>query len=218
MGIDLKRLYYGATAFLVFLVAFFAAQSFTDQALRWIVVSNVPMQERYPMEVLPPPVLTPPATVAVVAPGQPTPVPQPTLSPEQRETIQQKERARTEDFELRSAKEGVASSLAIVLVALPIWWFHWRRWRALTQTDSAQLFRVYVYALMLITLITTVVRGAGVVGAIVKFLLGVVDFSSGYATFAFARELTGGITGALIALLAWWYHWSAVRAGSGGNQ
>jgi hypothetical protein len=216
MGIDLKRLYYGATAFLVFLVAFFAAQSFTDQALRWIVVSNVPMQERYPMEVLPPPVLTPPATVAVVAaPGQPTPVPQPTLLPEQREAIQQKERARMEDSELRSAKEGIASSLAILLVALPIWFFHWRRWRTLTETESAQLFRLYVYALMLITLITAVVRGAGVVGAIVKSLLGAVDFSSRYASLTLAQDLAGGLLGALVALLAWWYHSAMVRAEPG---
>ena len=162
--LDLKRLYYGATAFFVFLVIFFAAQVLLDNVLRLWVVSNVPIEERQPVpvpETLPPPPLaTPPPVAVVVAPGQPTPaptsLPPPTMTPEQRALVQEKERARLEDWELRSAKESVASSLAIVLVALPVWLWHWRRWRALTQTESAQLFRLYVYALMLITLVTAV--------------------------------------------------------------
>lgn len=215
MGIDLERLYYGATAFLVFLVAFFAAQRLSDETWHLLLVSSVPMDERRLLPVVsPPPATTPPpaAITPVVAPNRPTPVPQPTLSSEQWEEIQRKERARLEDFELRSAKESVASSLAIVLVALPIWYFHWRRWRAMTQTVSVQLFRLYVYALMLITLIVAVLRGGSAIGKVVGLLLGVVDFSTRYASLSFAHELTDGVVGALIALLAWWYHRATVRA------
>lgn len=207
MKIDLKRLYYGVTAFLIFLVAFFTAEILIDQTVHLVGVSNVPFSERYPMGGLPPFTMTPPATPEpVVLVGQPTPVPAPTLSPEQRQSLQQ-----TEDNELRSTKEGVASSLAVVLVALPIWIFHWRRWRRLTETESAQPFRAYVYALMLITLMTAVGRGAGVVGAVVKSLFGTIDFSSGAASFTFAQDVTSGLLGSLLALVAWGYHRAAVR-------
>ncbi len=215
MAIDLKRLYYGATAFLVFLIAFYAAQALSDQVLRLVVVSSVSLRERYPMEALPVVMLTPPAPVVVA--GQPTPIPAPTLSPEQIEEMQQKERARMEDFDLRIAKESVASSVAIVLVALPIWFFHWRRWRTLTQSQAPQLFRLYVYAVMLIVLMTAVVRGGMAVGAAVKSLLGTIDFSWRYASFTFVQDLASGLLGALIALLAWWYHWATVRADVSGE-
>jgi hypothetical protein len=207
MGIDLRRLYYGATAFLVFLVAFFAAQTVADQVLRLVVVSSVPMSERNSMQAQPVVMEAPPATPRPVG----TPVPPPTLSPEQRAAEEQTERARLEDYELRSAKEGVVSSLAMVLVALPIWVFHWRRWRALTRAQSPLLFRLYVYALMLIAMITAVVRGGGAVSALLKLPIGAADFSSRYASLTFVQELASGLVGALVALLAWWYHWAMVR-------
>lgn len=208
-NLDLKRLYYGATAFLVFLVAFFSAQVLSDSVLRLMVVSSVPLAERQPPILTP---LAPPPTAAPVAGvSQPTPVPEATLTPEQRAQVQELERARLEDWELRSAKESVASSLAIVLVALPVWFWHWRRWRALTQIESAQLFRLYVYALMLIALVTAVSRGASAIGKVLTWLLGIADFSTRFAALTFAQELIGGIVGALIALLAWWYHWATVR-------
>jgi uncharacterized membrane protein YhaH (DUF805 family) len=207
MSIDLRRLYYGATAFLVFLVAFFAAQTLADQVLRLVVVSSVPMSERNSMQAQPVVMEAPPATPGPVG----APVPPPTLSPEQRAAEEQKERARLEDYELRSAKEGVVSSLAMVLVALPIWFFHWRRWHALTRTQSPLSFRLYVHALMLITIITAVVRGGGAVSALLKLPIGAADFSSRYASLTFVQDLVGSLLGALIALLAWWYHWAMVR-------
>jgi hypothetical protein len=207
MSIDLRRLYYGATAFLVFLVAFFAAQTVADQVLRLIVVSSVPMSERNSMQAQPVVMEAPHATPRPVG----TPGPPPTLSPEQRAAEEQTERARLEDYELRSAKEGVVSSLAMVLVALPIWVFHWRRWRALTRTQSPLSFQLYVHALMLITMITAVVRGGGAVSALLKLPIGAADFSSRYASLTFVQDLVGSLLGALIALLAWWYHWAMVR-------
>ncbi len=210
--LDLKRLYYGATAFLVFLFAFFAVQLLADSVLRLMVVSSVPWEERQPPIPTPLPTLTP-----VVVTHQPTPVPEPTLTPEQRAQIEEMERARVEDWELRGNKESVASSLAIVLVALPVWFWHWRRWRTLTQTQSAQLFRLYVYALMLIALVTAVIRGASAIGKVLTWLLGVADLSTRYATLTFTREFIGSILGALIALLAWWYHWINVRGENEGN-
>lgn len=207
--LDLKRLYYGATAFLVFLVAFLSLQTLTDNVLRLIVVSNVSFEERRPGPV---PILPPPPTAAPVAgTHQPTPVPEATLTPEQRALLEEKERVQLEDWELRTAKEGVASSLAIVLVALPVWFWHWRRWRALTQTESVQFFRLYVYALMLVALVTTVFRGASAVSKIVTWFLGAADLSTRFATLTFAQEFIGSVIGALIALLAWWYHWTSVR-------
>lgn len=208
--LDLKKLYYGATAFLVFLVAFLSLQTLTDNVLRLIVVSNVPFEERRPP--MPVPTLLPPPTAAPVAgTHQPTPVPEATLTPEQRALLEEKERAQLEDWELRAAKEGVASSLAIVLVALPVWVWHWRRWRALTRTESVQFFRLYVFALMLVALVTAVFRGASAVSKIVTWLLGVADLATRFATLTFAQEFIGSVVGALIALLAWWYHWTNVR-------
>ncbi len=211
MKIDLEQLYYGATAFLVFLVAFSAAQTLADSVLRLIMVSSVPLEERQQSLPIPAPTLMPPATTApLVAPGQPTPIPEATLTPEQREAMQRKERARMEDFELRGVKEGVAWSLAILLIALPIWWFHWQRWRALTQTESAFFF-LHIYSVMLITLILAVVRSGGAVGAIIQWLLGVADTSTRYSALAPAQNLVGNTLGALIALIAWGYHWRSVR-------
>jgi len=209
--LDLKRLYYGATAFLVFLVAFLTAQTLVDGVLRLMVVSNVPLEKRRPPPV-PVPTPPPPPTAAPVAgTNQPTPVPEATLTPEQRAQIEERDRARLEDWELRSAKESVASSLAIVLVALPVWFWHWRRWRTLTQTQSAQLFRLYVYALMLVALVTVVFRGASAIGKVLMWLLGIADLSTRFATLTFTQEFIGSVVGALIALLAWWYHWRNVR-------
>lgn len=207
--LDLKRLYYGATAFLVFLVAFLSLQTLTDSVLRLIVVSNVSFEERRPPMPVPTR-LPPPTAVPVAGTNQPTPVPEATLTPEQRALMEEKARVLAEDWELRSAKQSVASSLAIVLVALPVWFWHWRRWRALTQTESVQFFRLYVYALMLVALVTAVFRGASAISKIVTGILGVADLSTRFATLTFAQEFIGSVVGALIALLAWWYHWTNV--------
>ncbi len=64
---------------------------------------------------------------------------------------------------------------------------------------------------MLVTLLTAVVRGGGAVSACVKPLIGAVDFSSRYASLTFAQDLATSLLGALVALLAWWYHWAMVR-------
>lgn len=208
---DLRRLYYGAVAFLVFVLAFLTAQSLIDGVLRLVVASNVPLAERSgPPPPIPTP-LPPPTPVAVV--GQPTPVPEATLTPDQRALHEDKERARMPDWELYNAKASLASTLAIVLVSTPLWWWHWRRWRAATRTGWAQFFRLYGYAVMLVALVTAVFRSAGAIGKIVLWLLGVADLSTRLAMLTFVREFVAGVLGALLALLAWWYHWVQVREG-----
>lgn len=208
-SLDLKRLYYGAVAFLIFLIAFFATQVLATSLLRLPVISSVPLEERQPP--IPTP-LAPPTTAVPVAVDQhlPTPVPTATLTPEQQALVQETERVQ-EDWALHSAKESVASSLAIVLVTLPVWFWHWRRWRALTRTELAQFFRLYVYALMLVALVTAIVHAASALGKVLTWLLGIADLATRFATLTFAQELVGNLLGALIAGLAWWYHWTNVR-------
>jgi ABC-type nickel/cobalt efflux system permease component RcnA len=70
---------------------------------------------------------------------------------------------------------------------------------------------------MLIALVTAVFRGASAIGKVLTWLLGVADLSTRYATLTFTREFIGSILGALIALLAWWYHWINVRGENEGN-
>ncbi|MCX7840282.1 MAG: DUF5671 domain-containing protein [Anaerolineae bacterium] len=206
---DLKRLYYGAVAFLVFLVAFFAAQMLASSLVRLPILASVPFEERHPP--VPTPLPPPPATAVPMA-GTPAPPPAAvaTVTPEQPVPVQEKELTR-EDWELRWAKESVASTLAIVLVALPVWWWHWRRWRALTRSESAQFFRLYVYAMMLIALVVAIGHSASALGKVFTWLLGITDFTTRHTQLVFTQELVSSIVNALIALLAWWYHWSNVR-------
>lgn len=205
---DLKRLYYGAVAFLVFLVAFFAAQMLASSLVRLPILASVPFEERHPPVPTP---LPPPPVTAVPMAG--TPVPPSavaTVTPEPQVLVQEKELTR-EDWELHWAKERVASTLAIVLVALPVWWWHWRRWRALTRIESAQFFRLYVYAMMLIALVVAIGHSASALGKVFTWLLGITDFTTRYTQLVFTQELVSSVVNALIAMLTWWYHWSNVR-------
>jgi hypothetical protein len=170
MKIDLKRLYYGVTAFLVFLVLFFSAETFFDRAADLAYLGAIPPSERVEQSFTPPP------------------------------PVQQ------EDLQLRSTKEQVAGALATILVALPIWWFHWMRWRAVAENDAPTAFRLSVYALMVITLITAMVRAAGVLGKLFEFWLGLTPVTNSASAFSLNKDLAGGIIGALIALAAWVYH------------
>lgn len=204
--LDLRRLYYGAVAFLVFLIAFFSMQVLTNNLVRLPLIVSVPFEERHPP--VPTPLPPPPVTAVPVA-GTPVPAPTATLTPE-RQTLQEPEPVR-EDWELRGIKESIASGLAIVLVALPVWWWHWRRWRALTRIEATQWFRLYVYALMLTALVVAILHSASALGKVLAWLLGIADFTTRYTQIAFTQELASSVVNALIALLAWWYHWNNVR-------
>jgi hypothetical protein len=171
MKIDLKRLYYGVTAFLVFLVLFISAETFFDQVADLSYYGTFPPAQRVEQ----------------------------TLAPQPPEVQQ-------EDFQLRSAKEQVAGTLATILVALPIWWFHWKRWRAVAEKDAPTAFKLSVYALMIITLITAMARAAGVLGKLFEFGLGLTPITDSASAFSLTKDLASGIIGALIALAAWGYH------------
>lgn len=206
-SLDLRRLYYGAVAFLVFLIAFFSIQVLTNNLVRLPLIASVPFEERHPP--VPTPLPPPPITAVPVA-GTPVPAPTATLTPEQQTFVQEPEPLR-EDWELRGIKESIASGLAIVLVALPVWWWHWRRWRALTRIEATQWFRLYVYALMLMALVVAILHSASALGKVLAWLLGITDFTTRYAQIAFTQELASSVVNALIALFAWWYHWNNVR-------
>lgn len=208
-SLDLRRLYYGAVAFLVFLIAFFSMQILTNNLVRLPLIASVPFEERHPP--IPTPLPAPPITaVPMAATPVATPTARATLTPEPQTIVPEPEHWR-EDWELRSTKESIASGLAIVLVALPVWWWHWRRWRALTRIEATQLFRLYVYALMLMALVVAILHSASALGKVLAWLLGIADLTTRYTHIAFTQALGSSVVNALIAVLAWWYHWSNVR-------
>ena len=87
-----------------------------------------------------------------------------------------------EDWELNGARERLATSLAIVLLALPIWAFHWRRFRRLARERQAFLmYRVYGYAVMVVALVTVIIAGGNVLRQPLPAVLGVVDLTTRYA-------------------------------------
>ena len=115
-------------------------------------------------------------------------------------------RSSTDAWELQYAKKEVAASAALVIVAFPIWWFHWRRWRALAETATPRLFRLYIYALMVITLVTLIYRGADALAKLFQVPLGLVSFDSGFLIWEVIKDAVRRALDALIAFAAWAYH------------
>jgi len=114
----------------------------------------------------------------------------------------------TEDTELRIAKEEVATSLAVMLLALPVWYFHWRRYRQLAHENQAfLLYEVYGYTLMAIALITMVVAGGIVLAQVFRAIMGVLDLSSKYAQLKMGHEVVGMFLIVGWAFVFWYYHW-----------
>jgi hypothetical protein len=118
-----------------------------------------------------------------------------------------------DDWELNNAREGLANSLATVLLALPIWYFHWQRYRRLARERQAFLmFRVYGYAFMVIALVTVIISGGNVFTQIFRAMLGVLDLTTRYALLTLVHQTVGSLLAVGWALLWWRYHWRAVEA------
>jgi hypothetical protein len=204
MGFDLKRVYFSVTAFVVLLVAFFAAVGVFASVSAWVVLSTTPFEQRYP------PGYLPQAPVAPAAQGQtekPTP---PAGAPAQAVPVKQ---GVLDDWELTNAREGLANSLAIVLLALPIWYFHWLRYRRLAHERQAFLmYRIYGYAFMVIALVTVIIAGGNVLTQLFRAVLGVVDLATRYAQLTLIHQSVGSLLVVGWALLWWRYHWRAVEA------
>lgn len=109
-------------------------------------------------------------------------------------------------------RQQIANTLGILLVAKPVWWFHWQpaRQRAL-QTLRYFGLRVYLYAITVIALIVAVIV-AGMAGTeIFKALLGLVDFSKAESMRSFWRNELSALVNIFIALVVWYYHWRAAE-------
>jgi hypothetical protein len=204
MGFDLKRVYFSVTAFVVLLVAFFAAIGVFASASAWVVLSTTPFEQRYP----PGYALQPPTAVAQ---GQAErPAPPADGAPAQ--AVPAKPVA-VEDWEFSNAREGLANSLATVLLALPIWYFHWLRYRRLAHERQAFLmYRIYGYAFMVIALVTVIIAGGNVLAQLLRAMLGALDLATRYAQLTLIHQTVGSLLGVGWALLWWRYHWRAVEA------
>jgi hypothetical protein len=203
MGFDLKRVYFSVTAFVVLLVAFFAAIGVFASASAWVVLSTTPFEQRYPPGFL---------SQAPVAPeaqgGTQKPAP-PAGASAQAVPVKQ---GVLDDWELNNAREGLANSLATVLLALPVWYFHWQRYRRLAHERQAFLmYRVYGYAFMVIALVTVIIAGGIVLTQVFRAMLGVVDLATRYAQLTLVHQTVGSLMGVGWALLWWYYHWRTVE-------
>ena len=117
-----------------------------------------------------------------------------------------------DDWELTNAKEQLANSLAVVILALPIWYFHWLRYRRLARERQAFLmYRVYGYAFMVIALVTVIIAGGNVLTQVFRAVLGVLDLATRYAQLSLVHQTAGSLLGVGWALLWWYYHWRAVE-------
>ena len=105
-----------------------------------------------------------------------------------------------------------AGALGMLLVAMPVWWLHWRdaRRRALA-TKRLLALRIYLYAITVIALVTAVIVGGIAVSEIIKALFGLVDFSSVESARMFWRDELTAVVNLLTALLVWFYHWRTVE-------
>ncbi len=205
MTFDLKRTYFGITAFVVLMMAFVSGLSFLSAGSTMVILSTVPFEQRYPPG-YPPQAVMPPAPAAPSGTSAATPAPQ--LEP----PYPAKE-GPMEDWELRNAKEQVATSLAAMILAFPIWYFHWRRYRQLAYEKKAfLLYRIYGYAFMVIALITMIVAGGMVLSQGIRAILGVLDLSTKYAQLNLAHQIVGSLLGVGWAFLFWYYHWRIVES------
>lgn len=109
-------------------------------------------------------------------------------------------------------RQQIVGTLSVLLIALPVWWFHWQpaRRRALA-TQRLLALRIYLYAVTIIALVTAVIVGGIAVSEIVKTLFGLVDFSSADSVRMFWKDELTAVVNLLTALLVWFYHWRSVE-------
>jgi len=206
MSFDLKRTYFGLVSFVVLVVAFIAGLSLLGAIASVAVLSPVPFKQRYPPGALDRPVAPPQLEASGSQQGSGTA----TAVPPQSGT---EKPASNEDWELRGAREQLATSLAALLVALPIWAFHWRRFRRLASEANAYLlYRVYAYAAMVVTLVTMIMAGGDLLRQPLLAVLGGLDLSTLYARLSLTRGAIGSAGNLVWAFAVWWYHWRVVES------
>jgi hypothetical protein len=201
MSFDLRRTYLGVTSFIVLMVVFFTGIATLNTLSTIVVLAPVPFADRVPpgytaqaygVAIAPAPAVTDTATPA---PAQLMPPP-----PDKIGAIQ--------DWEVNNAREQTATSVAALLVAAPIWLFHWRRFRKAAAEQNAYLmYRVYAYATMTVALIAMIIAGGDLLGQPLLALLGAADLSGRYAQLQFIYRALGSGLSLVWAIGFWLYHW-----------
>jgi len=208
LTIDLRGLYFYLVSFVSLLLAFFALLSTTGQAL------DLALNAYYPAEVVTPVMVAPPTPTAVMETPTTPSTPESPGAVEPRTTELQtipppKPAAYDPSW---WARQQVAQSVALVLVALPVWWLHWRRARRLAE-ENGELFplRLYLYGMMAVGLIAMVVMAAQALGGGLQWVLKSVP-NGPIALRVFWKDMLSAGLNALIALTLWWYHRRTVES------
>lgn len=179
-NLDLQAVYLFAVALVSLLIALFSAFGLVDTA------ASFAFQTYLPTEAVP---AKPPAEGTT-----PTPTPE-------------EERFRQDQLRGRFIREQLAQQLALVVVTLPVWWFHWRGARQRAYQRQALLgLRLYLYLVMIVALVSAVVNGGQALGQLFQWLLGTVDWTDPRAAAEFGKAVTGAAINSLLALAVWTYH------------
>lgn len=206
MGFDLKRTYFGLASFVVLMVAFVAGIALTSALANVLVLSPVPFAERIPPGALDRPMESQQALASGDQQGSGTATAGPVQGSSDKPVS-------IEDWELRGAREQLATSLAALIVAFPAWLFHWRRFRKLANEDRAfLLYRIYAYAAMVVTLVVMIMSGGDLLRQPILAMLGALDLSTRYAQLSLTRGLVGSAASLIWAFAVWWYHWRVAES------
>jgi len=109
-------------------------------------------------------------------------------------------------------RRQIANTLGLLLMALPVWWFHWQHaQRRALQTQRHFGLRVYLYMITVIALIVAVIIAGKAGTEIFKTLFGLVDFSNAESIRSFWRDELSALVNVFIALAVWYYHWHTVE-------
>jgi hypothetical protein len=107
----------------------------------------------------------------------------------------------------RYQRQALADRLAALLVTLPVWWYHWRTAaRRAVEREAFLGYRIYVYAIMVVALIATVVSGGQALASLLQWLLGAINWNEYRAVENFWRSAMGAAANSLVALGLWMYH------------
>lgn len=107
-----------------------------------------------------------------------------------------------------ATRQQIANTTSLLLVAMCVWWFHWRhvRRRAL-QSQGLWGLRAYLYAMMLLALLVGVIVAGKVGEELFKAWFGLVDFSTPSSARSFWRDELTATINLLLTLVIWFYHW-----------
>ncbi len=199
LTVDLRGLYFYLVSFASLLLAFFALINATG------LVLELALNAYYPAEAVAPVVLAPPTPTAVAeTPATPSP-------PKPPEPVTPRPKPAYDPSHW--ARQRAAQSAALALVALPVWWIHWRRARRLAQeSDGLFPLRLYLYGTMAVGLIATVIMAGRALGGVIQWGLGGVAVEDPIALRIFWKDMLSAGLNAIIALALWLYHWRTVES------